>query len=356
MAVTRRTLRLLDDLRAQLAGVTDATTRDLVGAWAAAYDEVAPDLTATLTEMLTSGSRVTRTQLLRSERLRRSLAVISAHLQELAEQAGVRIAGDLPHVIATAGAAQASVIDSQLPPGFMSAGDLAAWSRVDERQITAIVERSTEEITSRLAPLPAETMSIIRRELVRGVAAGSNPRETARRMVERTERIFNGNLSLTRAMRVARTEQLDASREAARVGRSLHADVLTGWTWACKLDARSCPACFAQHGTVHDVDEAGPLDHQQGRCVAVPTTRSWAALGFDIDEPDSLLPDAGQVFASFTTAEQRTLLGPARYEAWQAGDYPMHAWSTRRSTDGWRDSYVVSAVPQSRGRRSRSAA
>lgn len=353
MAVTRRTLLLLDDLRAQLNTVTDTQVRDLVRAWSDAFDEVAPDLTAVLLDMLVSGDRVTRAQLLRSTRLQKALAVIADRLETLADQAGVRIVGDLAGVISTAGAAQASVIDSQLPPGFMSAGERDAWSRVDELQVEAIVKRSTEQITSLTKPLSAEAYQAVRRELIRGVAAGSNPRETARRMVQRVEGRFNGGL--TRALVIARTETLDAHREAARLSQGQHPDLLLGWTWHAQLDTRTCPACWAKHGTPYEATDPGPWGHQQCRCARVPRVKTWAELGFDIEEPPSLLPNAEERFAELSQADQRAILGPRRFEAWAAGDYPMSAWAVRRSNDGWRDAFYVSPAP-SGGRRSRRAA
>lgn len=357
MAITERTLTLEQELRDSLRGVTDAQVRDLTRAWATAWDEIEPDLHAALLEQLVSGDRVTRAQLLRSVRLRKALVVIADKLEALAAEAGVRITGDLRDIIETAGGAQASVIDSQLPADFMSADDLATWSRVDERQIEAIVKRSTEQITSLTKPIPAEQMAVVRRELIRGVAAGTNPKATAARIVRRAEGKFVGGLN--RALVIARTETLDAHREGARVGRLPHADVLASWTWLCALDSRTCPSCWAQHGTVHPIDTFGPDDHQQGRCAAVPTTKSWADLGIDVEEPPSLLPDPAAKFDGLDEETQRGILGPKRYDAWKSGDYPMESWSQKRTTDGWRDSYGVSPVPQSSnsgGRVSRSAA
>lgn len=351
MAITRRTLRLEEQLRDELAKVTDAQARDLVSAWVDAWDEISPDLSGVLLDMLLAGDRVTRTQLLRSTRLRKALAVIADHLDTLATDAGVRITSDLQAVIDAAGGAQASVIDSQLPPNAPELVDLDAWSKVDERQISAIVERSAEQITALTKPLSAEAYDAVRRELIRGVASGSNPRETARRIVARAERRFNGGLN--RALVIARTETLDAHRAGARLGRMQHADVLSGWTWLSALDTRTCPSCWGQHGSVHPIEEPGPHDHQQGRCTAVPTTKSWADLGFaDIEEPPSLIPDASARFEGLSSTEQLAILGPARYEAWVRGEYPMGGWSRRRTTDGWRDSFVVAPAPvQSGGRR-----
>lgn len=354
MAVTRRTLALQRKVTAELNKIVDAQERALVSAWVDAWDEIAPDLTVVLLEMLVAGDKVTRAQLLRSTRLRKVLAVVGDQLDTLAAAAGVRIIGDLGDVIERAGAAQASVIDSQLPADtdLVSAD---AWSRVDDRQISAIVKRSTEQITALTQPLGAEAYQVVRRELIRGVASGSNPRQTAARIIQRTERVgFNGGLN--RALTIARTETLDAHRAAAAVSQSAHADVLGGWSWLAKLDSRTCPSCWAQHGTVRPLNEAGPNDHQSGRCGRLPVTKTWAELGFDIEEPPSLLPDSTSTFENLDSESQRQILGPGRYTAWAQGTFPMNQWSVRRTTPGWRDSYGVAGVPQSGGRRSSSAA
>lgn len=348
MAVTRLTLRLQEQLRRELLRITDTQTRNLVRAWVEAWNEVEADLTSVLLDMLTAGDRVTRAQLLRSTRLRKALGVIADALEQLVEDAGITITGDLRDVIDTAGGAQASVIDSQLPPRSDLLDDLESWSRVSERQIEAIVTRSTQQITSLLDPLSGEAYDAVRRELIRGVASGSNPRATAARMVRRAEKGFNGGLN--RALTIARTETLDAHRSAAALGQAQHADVLAGWTWLAKLDTLTCPSCWSQHGTLHDLDEAGPFDHQSGRCGRMPTVKPWSDLGLDIEEPPSLVPDAEDLFDGLTSAEQLAILGPARYDAWARGEFPLSDWSVRRTTPGWRDSFGVAPVPQSGGR------
>jgi SPP1 gp7 family putative phage head morphogenesis protein len=355
MAVTARTLRLQRQIQRDLKRITDQQTRELVAAWADAWDEVAPDLTAVLVEMLVDGDRVTRTQLLRSTRLRKVLVIIAAQLEKLAADAGVRIVGDLRQVIDEAGGAQASIIDSQLPPNSDLLDDLDSWSRVDERQIAAMVKRSTQQITSRTKPLSAEAIDVVRRELLRGVASGTNPRATAARIVTRARKGFNGGLS--RALTMARTETLDAHRAAAQLAQAEHADVLAGWIWTADLGTRTCPACIAMDGTRHPLSQPGPEGHQNCRCARVPVTKTWAQLGHpDIAEPASLIPDSRAWFAGLDSATQLQILGPARYVAYQNGTYPIDSWATKRSTPGWRDSYVVSAAPQSGGRRSLNAA
>lgn len=345
MAYTPHTRRIVARLRADLAHVTDQQTRDLVRAWVAAWNEVAPDLNATLLDMLVAGDRISRVALMRSERLRKVLTLVAFHLQELSDQAQVRILGDLERVIDIAGSAQASIIDSQLPAGSTHLIDLQDWTRVDDRALSAIVHQSTQQITSTMRPLSADATRATRLELLRGYAAGQTPRATAARIVARTEGRFNGGL--TRALAIARTEMLDASRAGAHLGRMQNADVLRGWSWHCELSPRSCPACISMDGQVFPLDVPGPDDHVNGRCTAVPETKTWAELGIDLPEPTPIRQDAGDWFAEQPATVQKQILGPSRYEAWKAGDYPMQEWAHTVANPDWRSSVQVTKPPAS---------
>lgn len=350
MAITATTLRLASRIRAELAGVTDQQVRDLVAAWVTAWNEVSGDLNATLVDMLIADEHVSRAMLLRSERLRQALLIIRAALDDLAEQASIRILGDLDRVVDIAGGAQASVIDSQLPSTGHHLVDLERWAKTDPKALEAIVKRASGQITSRFRPLSAAADRALRAELIRGYAAGSNPRATAGRIVARAEGKFNGGL--TRALAIARTETLDAARAGAHLGRLQNADVLQGWAWHCELSTRSCTACISMDGQVFPLDTPGPDDHVNGRCTAVPITKSWTDLGFGIEEPPSIRQSGADWFDGLDAGTQKQILGPGRYDAWKGGRYPMSDWSKFQHNDGWRNSLQTTPVPaaQSGGR------
>jgi SPP1 gp7 family putative phage head morphogenesis protein len=343
VSISDETLRLTERLRRDLNRLTDAQARDLVAGWARAWDEVAGDLDDALQALaLQAGDgALTRTMLRRSARLASALQVIGGQLRTLADDAGVRIVGDLDEIVELAGTSQDRIVRSQLPK---SAADLVVtWDRVDEHVIEAIVMRSTQQIQALTRPLSAEAERAMKRELLRGLSVGANPRETARRMVRRVEGRFNGGL--TRALTISRTESLDALRAGARASHQANAAVLQGWIWTAQLEARTCPACWAMHGSVHQLSEAGPLGHQNCRCARTPKTLSWRDLGIDLDEPADVLPDAGRAFRALPKADQVAVLGPGRYDAWARGDLPMDDWAVKRSTSGWRDSFVPVKVP-----------
>lgn len=343
MTVTPDTLRLMEVARVALDTRLRFQTTRLTGLWVVAWNEVSNGLDSALLELLTGAESdlVSRAAMLRSSRMLNALRVIGAQLDSLTTQAGTTITADLTSIVNEAGQAQAAIIGSQLPPGSMI--HWGGWDRVSGIAIQSIVDRMAGRVVSDLKPLSPQAYAALRAELIRGVAVGANPRVTAQRIVKRAEYRFNGGLA--RALTVSRTETLDAHRAAAALTQQQSADVLTGWKWLAALDARTCPACISQNGTVHPLSEPGPLGHQNCRCARIPVTPSWADLGFEgIDEPEDVFPDAPAWFDNLTVDEQRRILGPDRYEAWKAGDFPMDQWAVRRSNKGWRDAYYVAPV------------
>lgn len=341
MTINRDALDAYKAANLLLDQTLDDQTRALVTAWVNAWDHAARELdtVAALLVAEARDGRITARQVLRSERAMRALRVVQEALDGLADTAGVTITGSLSSVADQAIAAQRAIIGAQLPQPLQP-----YTTRVDPRQVQAAVERTTRQITAATRRLSREGQAAIRRELVRGVLVGSNPRTAARRMVRGIEDRFNGGLS--RAMVISRTETMDAYRAAATAQRGTSSDVVTGWTWIAELSSRTCPACLSMHGSTHPAGDPGPNGHQQCRCTAVPTTASWAELGFpDLQEPRDVTPDADRWFEQQPADTQRRVLGDKGYAAWQSGDWPRERWATLRHTPGWRDSYVPSRPP-----------
>lgn len=346
MAVNRDTLRIEKELQALITQALDAQTRALVEAWVIAWDEVSGVVEDAMNDLVmgATAGRVTRTMVLRSERAQAALAAVAGALDRLAQDTGIIVTGDLRSLVQAAATAEVGMIASQLT-GARRAELAATLVRADADQIYQMVLRSTQQITALSLPVSAQTTAVIKRELLRGIAVGDNPRSTARRMVRSMEDRFEGGLA--RALVISRTETLDAMRRAAKASDKANADVVTSWIWVSELSARTCPACISMHGSVHDVDEDGPMGHQQCRCMRVPKTKSWRDLGFDIDDPADTVQDAEAWFGDLKADKQQEILGPKRFEAWQDGRYPMSDWATRKENAGWRDSFVVSAAPRS---------
>lgn len=346
MAISQETLRLVEEMRAAVDQLTDGATRRLVAAWVRAWDSLTWEVADAVTELQRlrgDGRWPSRRQVLQAERARRALEVARQALERLAVQAHSEILQAATSAADIAVQRTNRIIASQYPA---QAGDPAViavrMDRVPDDQISAIVQRTGQQITALTRPLAADATEAMKQELIRGMAMGLNPRDAARRLLQRMEGRFNGGLS--RAMNICRTEILDAHRLAAAASQQANSDLLAGWVWTAKLDKRTCPSCWAQHGRLHPLDEPGPLDHQSGRCARVPKAKSWRELGFSVPEPPDILPDARKTFDAMPRADQLAVMGPARLDALQRGDISWDGLSKRRSTSGWRDSFGVTPL------------
>lgn len=343
MAITQQTLQLIAERRAALARILADHELEVVRAWVNAWDEISVSLEAALLDLSNQArnGRVTAAQAGRSLRLRKALQLAEERLAQLADTAASATLAQLGRVVAEAADSQMRVAMSQLPPD--QAGALTPdWVLVSQDAMDAIVARTTTDIVNNLKPLSAAASRDMKRALVRGMATGDGVRDVVRDMLRNGEKGFNGGL--TRAMVVARTELLDAHRAGGKAGDVANADIMAGWVWGAALDSKTCPSCLAQHGELHPVEEDGPLDHHQGRCQRIPKTRSWKELGFDIEEPPDLLPNARDWFDGLDPGTQQDIMGAERLKLLQDGSIGWGDLSTKRSTPGWRDAMHVTPV------------
>lgn len=141
--------------------------------------------------------------------------------------------------------------------------------------------------------------------LLKHVALASGPRETAKEFQRSLEHV-----SATRARTIARTEQIRAYREANRA--SYIADPnLSGWVWLSAADSRTCPSCWAMHGSEHALTERLD-DHPNGRCSMVPLIHGHTAESLGIERGEDL-------FKKLPEDEQIAILGPKRHQHWKSG-------------------------------------
>lgn len=346
MAIRQETLRLLDGMRVAMLAPVDATAQSLVAAWGMAWNELAAEWDAALADLVAAskdGRWPSRRQVSRAQRARKAMELTRAALMDLSRTLPVVVAQALPTMTADAAAWSDRLAASQYPPqAGTTAQVVATFNRVDAAALDTIVRRTTEQVTSLSQPLSAQAEQAMRSVLVRGVALGDNPRRAAQVMLDRVEGAFNGGRN--RALVIARTEMLDAHRAAGMAQDKANADVLQGWQWVASLDRRTCPSCLAKHGTVHDLDEPGPYDHQQGRCARVPLAKSWRDLGFDIEEPTSVLPDAKAWFDGLPDEDQVAIMGKPRLALLRSGKASWDDLTVKRTTSGWRDSWAPRPV------------
>ncbi|MER7213204.1 hypothetical protein ABT340_39590 [Streptosporangium sp. NPDC000239] len=344
MPVTHETLQLVERMRQAVNSIVDNVTRLLVAAWVGAWDQMAVEVAAGIGEVLQAGDGQwpARRVIERTSRMMRALDVIAAALTRLADLTRSQTLTGAAEAARIALDGQGELVASQLPYGS-TLGLAARYRRQQPDTVDAIVRRTAEQVNAAHWPLADEATAALKRELIRGVVVGDNPRTAAARMLKGLEGQFNGGL--TRALVLSRTEIIEAHRQAAEIGQADHADVLDGWVWHARLDGvRTCPSCWAKHGTLHPLSEPGPIDHQQGRCSRTPRTKSWADLGFDIPEPADATPDARAVFDALPQADRLKIMGRRRLELLDSGAIDWADLAQRRTTTGWRDSYGARPV------------
>lgn len=346
MAVNRKTLRLLDGMRVSMLAPVDAAAEQIIRGWGTAWNELAQEWDDALQDLVAAskdGAWPSRRQVSRARRAKAAMETTRAALLDLTAGLPVTVTQALPAMTADAVDWSNRITASQYPAqAGTSAQVMATFDHVSDAALEAIVKRTTQQVTSLSRPLSAQAEQAMRSTLIRGVAVGDNPIAAAKLMLNRVEDAFNGGRN--RALVIARTEMLDAHRAAGHAQDKANADVLQGWQWGAKLDSRTCPSCWSKHGEVFDVDQAGPEDHQQGRCARLPLTKSWRELGFDIDEPPSILPDAQATFAGLPREDQLAIMGPKRLDLLDSGKASWSDLSTKRTTDGWRDSFAPTPV------------
>ena len=339
MTVGTETVRQAKAARIALDHTADDVTRKLAGYWSTAWQELVDEWQTAVADLATSSEWPSHRQILQSQRVTAALNHTGEQLVALADTAGVTITGELPHFVALADNSQQTLFASQLGAAAVS----VSWSRANPGALEAIVKRVTGQVESLARLLPADQQAAMKASLVRGVAVGENPLDTAQRMVDRLGGVFNGGVA--RAENIARTEMLDAYREAGRASRAANTDVLTGWMWSCDLSSNVCPACLAMDGQIFPLDTPGPLGHQQCRCTAVPVSKSWTELGIDAPEPAPTRQTGRDWYLKQPWRTQERIMGRDRAAALRSGDLRWEDIPERRRTPGWRDSIVTRKLP-----------
>lgn len=340
MAITAITLRLQSELRTVTDRYVDAVTRALVARWSQAWHEISAEWELVVGEIVTArtaGEPLHPAQIAQLARTQRALVVTADKLTELVGEFETILDEPLREIVQRTADMTSQVVASQLPdlPAFQS------FTRVDAAAMQQIIDRTMTSIVSSAQPLAPDALDAVKASLIRAIPAGWSPEKAAREMLKRTRSSFNGGLG--RAMRIARTEMLDAHR-AANHQQMRDDPAVASWLWWAELDGSTCPSCIAQHGTEHPLDEDGPKDHPNGRCTALPKTQSWADLGFPgLDEPEDIRPTA-EDWIRDNPEDAIRALGPDRYQLLMDGRISLSDLSTLHQNDGWRDSYQATSL------------
>jgi len=165
-------------------------------------------------------------------------------------------------------------------------------------------------------------------QLLRGIALGVNPRQTARAMMQ--EGLTDG---LQHVLLVSRDQSIRAWRTAGWQQYQT-SRVVTGYARLCAKGPRTCLACLALDGTVYPTNVMMPL-HAQDRCAMLPQVAGRP------------LPAAlnGEAWFRQQPAEvQADMLGPGRYDLWERGAFQFQDLATIGDAGVWGRSAQVTTL------------
>jgi SPP1 gp7 family putative phage head morphogenesis protein len=172
--------------------------------------------------------------------------------------------------------------------------------------------------------------------LIDSTAAGVNPRQTARLMMDD----MSGNLN--RALTVARSEQIRSFRQASRQQMKA-SGVVEGYIRRAARNPRTCMACIALDGTIYLIDELMHV-HPNDRCFMQPIIKGLApvqvetGLEWFMRQPVETPKDQK---GKKLIIGQKEMMGPKYFKAWKSGDFQFEELADTHIDETWGPSVQV---------------
>lgn len=336
-AVAAHRARLLDMERATAHALTGTYTRathhagPVLVAAADAYGRElahvrAPDASGGDDEAGDPSARVPLHWLVTSGQLARVRRAALAAITPWAQDAAHLVTHAQQQAVTAATVDTQATLAASVPPGVVEQLPRDFFQRPRGDAVAALVGRLSNgsPLSDFFASFGPDAADALQRTLYSALAAGTAPGQVASELADTLD------MSLSRALTIARTEMLGAYRAATLLNYQANRDVVNGWVWLATDDGRCCAACLSMQGSKHDVDEDMGT-HVNCRCAMVPETKSWddilGPLGIDTsDIPDTTLDveSGADWFARQSAATQRAIIGSqAGYDAYQAGDIAL---------------------------------
>lgn len=316
MTRSRRPLRVLHELRADVGQIADQAVSEVVKDWRRGWEVLDPrwrQAVAAAVQHTAERGPLAPWQVARLPEVASAVRRTEVTLGTLAT-ASVRSAQ-------SAVSEAVAVTESRHPQLLEALGaELAATGRLPAGAAEQVAAQARSQVARAMNPLAGDVGTALQRSFLRAVATRTARSDASLKAVFDT--------GTRRAVATTQTATLDGYRDmAARVDAG--STVVTGWLWISALDLSSCSACWVMHGTLHPTTEPGPLDHPCGRCARLPV----------IGEPPTVV-DAQKKFRRLPRAQQAKILGPNRLRLFLAGDVRWADLATRQTGSGWRDTYT----------------
>ena len=234
------------------------------------------------------------------------------------------------------------LVNAALPPGITleileEAG--IQWVQLNSDALNNLIAVAGDggPLSDLLVTMGPEVQVGVRNTLTEGLAKGLSPRTIATNLRNRV------GMGLTKSLGIARTETLRAYREATRAQYVANPRLVKAYRRLAKRGTRTCMACIALDGTLYETKV--PLnEHVNGRCALVPVTVTYRELGLDVDEPEDTSENARDWLKNQTPSTQKKMMGPARFDAWQKGQFELEDMAKIDHNDVWGDQALAKPV------------
>ena len=313
----------------------------MVAAYVELHEELQGRITALLGNLSDNPTTGEVTRLWRSMGLE---AQVLSGLETFGDDAAAAITQGQAQSIQTAMRDARRLVDAGLPPGIdvkvlEAAG--VAWNQVPEGALINLLGRLGDDapLADMWATLGPEGNRQVRQALVKGVGAGLGPR----RIAAMTRTAFGG--SLTRALRVSRTETLRSYREGNRQQWLANRQIVRQWERRAAHDERTCVACLALDGTRYPMEAPGDF-HVMDRCAMVPVPVRYRDLGLDVDDPVMTVENGRDWFGQQPLSTQREMMGPTLHDAFRGGKTSWADMVHRTTNPDWGTSATVASLLQ----------
>jgi hypothetical protein len=184
-------------------------------------------------------------------------------------------------------------------------------------------------LASLFADMPKQTGQAVTDALLKGSGLGWHPTKTAQAMKNAA------GLTYQRSVLIARTEQLRVYRETTRQ-QYIASELVEGYRRVSSKSVRTCIACLMTDGKFFPLTV--PFEeHPNGRCTAIPMVKERGSISWESGE---------DWFRRQDVAIQQQIMGPKRFEAWQAGKFKLGDIVTKRVDSTWGNSYVPTPLSE----------
>lgn len=318
-----------EQFKAALLKRERAASSRLVRAYGQSWQRLAKlllQITDKIGEAQARGIEISPAWLYQQERYARLMTEIEREIRKFAATAERAILQEQQAAVKAALRDSAALVKAAATPEI-SASFVSLNASAVESAVGFLADGSP--LSRLLDELPREAGRRVREALTEATALGYNPRKMAARVRH------EAGMTLTRALRIARTETLRSYREAAHANYKANDDVIQGWYWVASLSRRTCATCIALHGTFHPLEER-MASHVQCRCTAIP-----ALTG----QPSPIAESGEAWFDKQNEATQRAIIGTnAGYEAFKRGDLRLRDFVGEKRNPLWGKSYVQLGV------------